>query len=216
MPRLILVMLIATLVLPSNAEAAFTDRFDAFNAKRWAVGEHQLGRSTLSAANVTVAGGRLALALPAGTTDGGEIRSLGSFASGVASARLQVPDAPSSITGFFLYAAPDYASEIDIELYNNPSGTVMFSTYAGGRQTHTETRALGFDPTAGPHDYEIAWGAGRVTFRVDAVALRTWTTGVPTAPMNLFANAWFPAWLDGLAPAAPRAALIDRIGYQAR
>ena len=56
-------------------------------------------------------------------------------------ARLQVPDAPSSITGFFLYAPPDYASEIDIELYNDPRGLVMFTTYAGGRQTHPSRNA---------------------------------------------------------------------------
>ena len=211
MPRLLLAVLIAMFVLPSSAEAAFTDTFDTFDAQRWAVGQHQLGRSALTAANVTVAGGALGLTLPAGTTDGGEIRSVSTFASGVASARLQVPDAPSSITGFFLYAPPDYASEIDIELYNDPTGTVMFSTYSGGRQTHTETRRLGFDPTAALHDYEIAWGKGKVTFRVDGVALRTWSNGVPKAPMNLFANAWFPAWLDGLAPAETRGASFDQI-----
>ena len=211
MPRLLLALLIAMLVVPGTAHAAFTDTFDTFDTQRWAVGQHQLGRSALTAANVTVAGGALGLALPGGTTDGGEIRSTATFASGVASARLQTPNAPSSITGFFLYAPPDYASEIDIELYNDPRGLVMFSTYAGGRQTHTETRSLGFDATAAPHDYEIAWGKGKVTFRVDGVALRTWSTGVPKAPMNLFANAWFPAWLDGLAPADTRSAVIDQI-----
>ena len=211
MPRLLLALLIAMLVVPGTAQAAFTDTFDTFDTQRWAVGQHQLGRSALTAANVTVAGGALGLALPGGTTDGGEIRSTATFASGTATARLQVPDAPSSITGFFLYAPPDYASEIDIELYNDPRGLVMFSAYAGGRQTHTETRSLGFDATAAPHDYEIAWGKGKVTFRVDGVALRTWSTGVPKAPMNLFANAWFPAWLDGLAPADTRSAVIDQI-----
>jgi endo-1,3-1,4-beta-glycanase ExoK len=211
MTRLLLAALIAAIMFPGTAEAAFTDDFSAFNAKRWAVGEHQLGRSALAAANVSVGNGALTLALPGATTDGAEIRSTGAFTSGTASARLTVPDAPSSITGFFLYAPPDYASEIDIELYNDPSGTVMLSTYAGGSQTHTETRALGFDPTAAPHDYEIKWGAGKVTFRVDGVTLRTWTTGVPTAPMNLFANAWFPAWLGGLAPAETRGAVVEQI-----
>ncbi|WP_028063740.1 glycoside hydrolase family 16 protein [Solirubrobacter soli] len=211
MPRLLLAVLIAMLVVPGAAQAAFTDPFDTLDAQRWAVGEHQLGRSTLTAANVTVANGALGLALPGGTTDGGEIRSTATFASGTATARLQAPNAPSSITGFFLYAPPDYASEIDIELYNDPRGLVMFTTYAGGRQTHTETRSLGFDPTTALHDYEIAWGKGKVTFRVDGVALRTWSTGVPKAPMNLFANAWFPAWLDGLAPVDSRTALFDEI-----
>lgn len=221
MSRLLcLLAILVPLTVPAAANAApirsFKDEFTRLDPARWAPGEHQLGRSALTAANVTARNDALELVLPAGTTDGGEIRSTQPLPSGVATARMQVANAPSSITGFFLYSAPDYASEIDIEVFNDPSGTVMFSTYAGGRQTHTETRTLGFDPTAAMHDYEIAWGSGRVTFKVDGVALRSWTTGVTTLPMNLYANAWFPAWLDGLAPAGRRATVIDHIEYRRR
>jgi beta-glucanase (GH16 family) len=220
MSRLLCFAVLALLIVPSTASAAppraFSDTFAALDATRWVPGEHQLGRSALTAGNVGVRDGALELVLPAGSTDGGEIRSVELYDRGVATARMQVADAPSSITGFFLYAAPDYASEIDIEVFNDPSGKVMFSTYANGRQTNTETRTLDFDPTAAPHDYEIAWGGGRVSFAVDGVELRTWTTGVTQRPMNLFANAWFPAWLDGLAPAGRRATVIDRIEYRRR
>jgi endo-1,3-1,4-beta-glycanase ExoK len=217
MRRALLLCLFALLAFPTSAAAAqkgFLDGFATLDATRWAVGQHELGRSTLSPANVSIGGGSLALALP--RTDGGEIRSLGTFASGVARARLRAADAPSSITGFFLYAPPDLASEIDVEIYNDPFGTVMFTTYAGGRQTHTVTSALGFDPTAAFHDYEIRWASGSVTFSVDGLAVRSWSTGVPKAPMNLYANAWFPSWLDGLAPLTPRATAIDEIEYRAR
>jgi len=206
--------------VPSTASAAtpraFSDHFTALDAARWTRGEHQLGRSALTAGNVITRNGAVELVLPAGSTDGGEIRSAQLYRRGVATARMQVADAPSSITGFFLYAAPDHASEIDIEVFNDPSGKVMFSTYADGRQTNTETRALGFDPTAAPHDYAIAWGGGRVSFAVDGVVLRTWTTGVTKLPMHLFANAWFPAWLDGVAPTGRRATVIDQIEYRRR
>src|SRR5690349_892393 len=184
------------LLLPASAAAApargFLDEFDSLDAGRWSVGEHNLGRSALTAGNVTADASTLRLALPAGTTDGGEVRTKALLSGGVVSARLRVADAPSSLTGFFLYAPPDYASEIDIEILDDASGTVMFTTYAGGRQTHTERRALGFDPTAGFHDYAIAWAPNRVTFSVDGEPLRTWTNGVPKAAMNLYANAWFP------------------------
>jgi beta-glucanase (GH16 family) len=212
-----MVAALAMLILPSAAHAAagdFRDDFSSFDTTRWAVGEHQLGRSALTSANVAVADGTLGLALPAATTDGGEIRSRAQYSAGTARARLKVANAPSSITGFFLYAAPDYAAEIDIEIFNDPSGRVMFSTYAGGRQTHTETRSLGFDPTAAHHDYTISWGNGKVRFLVDGVQLRSFSNGVPKAPMNLFANAWFPAWLEGLAPAGPQATVIDEIEYR--
>ena len=179
-------------------------------------GDHRLGRSALVPENVVERDGGFCLTLPGGTTDGAEIRSTEPFASGVVRARIAVADAPSSLTGFFLYAPPDHASEIDIEILNDPSGTVLLSTYADGRQTNTETRSLGLDPTAGAHMYEIAWGPGRVTFTVDGTVLRTWADGVPGVPMHLYANAWFPAWLDGIAPAGTRATVIDRLEYQRR
>jgi beta-glucanase (GH16 family) len=212
-------MLFAMLLAPASAAAApapaFDDEFDSLDGARWSIGEHQLGRSVLRADGVA-ADGALTLALPAGTTDGAEVRTRATFSGGVASTRLRVADAPSSLTGFFLYAPPDYASEIDIEILNDVSGTVLLSTYANGRQTHTETRSLGFDPTAAFHDYEIAWANGRVSFSVDDALVRTWSAGVPKAPMALYANAWFPAWLDGLAPAEPRASVFDAIAYRPR
>jgi endo-1,3-1,4-beta-glycanase ExoK len=172
---------------------------------------HPLGRGRLDPANVAIAGGRLTLGLPAGRTDGAEVRSLAAYRSGRVSARLQVAAAPSSITGFFLYAPPDYASEIDIEVFNDPTGTVLLTTYAGGRQTHHEARALGFDPTAAPHDYRIDWSGGAAAFAVDGRVLRRWTDGVPAAPMNVYLNAWFPNWLAGRPPAATAATRVDSL-----
>jgi len=202
MTRTLIIMLFAMLALPASA-----------NALERTPGDHLLGRSHLDPANVVRTGDAYDLNLPAGTTDGAEIKSVKQFSSGTVRAGLKVADAPSSITGFFLYAAPDYASEIDIELYNDPSGTVMFSTYAGGRQTHTVTQSLGFDPTAGYHDYAITWKAGQARFYADGALVRTFKTGAPTLPMNLYANAWYPAWLDGLAPpvgSASRFAYLSR------
>jgi len=39
-------------------------------------------------------------------------------------------NAPTSVTGLFLYAPPDLAHEIDIELYNQPAGRIRFTTPA--------------------------------------------------------------------------------------
>jgi licheninase len=108
----------------------------------------------------------------------------------------------------FLYAPPDYQSEVDIEIVGD---SVLLSMYAGGGQTHTETRPLGFDPTAAFHDYEIELARKAVSFRVDGVVLRTWKHGVPTAPMALHANAWFPTWLGGLPPPATTATRVDSV-----
>jgi endo-1,3-1,4-beta-glycanase ExoK len=177
----------------------------------WTATAHALGRGVLDPANVAITGGRVTLALPAGRTDGGEVRSVATERGGSYEARIRVANAPSSITGFFLYAPPDFASEIDIEILNDPTGTILFTTYAGGRETHHEKRSLGFDPTAAAHDYRIDWERRSAGFAVDGRVLRRWTTGIPTAPMNLYLNAWFPRWLGGIAPPATAFTTVDRV-----
>jgi endo-1,3-1,4-beta-glycanase ExoK len=92
----------------------------------------------------------LRIKLPARTLEGGEV--LTNELHGSYGARMKLPNAPGSITGFFLYKAPDYESEIDIEIYNDSNRRIMFTTYAGGTQTHTKTVSLPFDPTAGFHE----------------------------------------------------------------
>jgi beta-glucanase (GH16 family) len=158
-------------------------------------------------------GGNLQITLPKRSLEGGEILSDDLYGYGSYSARMKLPDAPSSITGFFLYKSPDYESEIDIELYNDSSGRIMFTTYAGGAQTHTETLPLGFDPTAGFDEYAFSYDQSSITFCVDGQSKRTWNYGLPSTSMYLRINAWFPSWLDGRKPRTDKVLLVDRIEH---
>ena len=153
----------------------FADEVDAFDETRWAEGDHRLGRSYLDPANVSVGESNLKIKLPARTLNGGGIRSHDLYGYGMYAIRMRVPNAPSSITGFFLYEPPDYASEIDIEVYNDSSRRILFSTYAGGAQTHTQTLTLPFDPTAGFHEYRFGYSSGSVRFYADGVLMKEWT-----------------------------------------
>jgi beta-glucanase (GH16 family) len=215
----LLAVVVSLLAVPSAhaaPPAGFTDDFATLDRARWVLGDHALGRGRLDPANVSVAGGALALGLPAGRLDGAEVHTAASFSTGTFRARIRVANAPSSLTGFFLYAPPDFASEVDVEILDDPSGTVMFTTYAGGAQTHTETRSLGFDPTAAFHDYEIALDRRSVTFSVDGRAMRAWTSGVPRAAMPLYLNAWYPTWLAGSPSPGGAATLVDSVAVSAR
>ena len=50
---------------------------------------------------------------------------------------MKVANAPSSLTAFFLYRQPDYAQELDIEIFNDSTRRMMFSTYSGSAMTNT-------------------------------------------------------------------------------
>lgn len=199
--------------LASAGVLDFTDGFDTFDESRWTKGDHNLGRSYLDPGNVDTSNGNLAIRLPADTLKGGEVVSDDLYGYGSYSARIKVPHAPSSITGFFLYQPPDYASEIDIEIYNDTSRKIMFTTYANGKQTHTQTMTLPFDPTNGFHDYRFDYASNSVRFYADGKLMKTWKGGITRKQMKLYLNAWYPSWLEGKRPSTDRFVLVDQIQH---
>jgi endo-1,3-1,4-beta-glycanase ExoK len=210
----------ACLLLSNAGDASadgidFRDDFTALDPALWSRGDHMLGRSYLDPANVDVDGQNLRIKLPARTLNGGEISTRDLHGYGSYSARMKLPNAPSSITGFFLYKAPDLESEVDIEVFNDSTRRVMFTTYSGGRQTHTETMRLPFDPTTGFHEYRFGYSENAVTFYVDGIKMRTWDTGIPQTSMHLMVNSWFPTWLEGRRPKKTAYTYVDWISYEA-
>ncbi len=170
--------------LASAGALDFTDDFNSFDTNRWSKGDHNLGRGYLDPKNVGVSNGNLAIKLPVRTLNGGEIMSKDLYGEGSYSVRMKLPNAPSSITGFFLYQAPDYASEVDIEIYNDTSRKIMFSTYSGGSQTHTETMALPFGPTTGYHEYRFDYASGSINFYANGKLMKTWKDGLPAVKLD--------------------------------
>ena len=209
-------MLVAAGTARAQDGVSFSDEFAALDSDRWSRGDHMLGRSYLDPANVDVDGENLRIKLPARSLNGGEISTRDLYGYGSYSARMKLPNAPSSITGFFLYKAPDLESEIDIEVFNDSTRRVMFTTYAGGRQTHTETMRLPFDPTTGFHEYRFDYSQESVTFFVDGTEMRSWNTGIPQTSMHLMVNSWFPRWLEGKRPKKTSYTYVDSMGYVSR
>lgn len=194
-----------------SAVSAGQDDFESFDGGRWLTSDKRLGRSQLREANVEVGGGELRLRLPADTLEGGELASREVYTYGSFEARIRTADAPSSITGFFLYSAPDFHSEIDMEIYNDHSRRVLFTTYANGEQTNTVTKKLPFDPTAGFHNYRIALYPTGAEFYVDGRLFQTFQEGIPADSMQLMVNAWHPEWLTGTRPKADAYTRVDWI-----
>jgi endo-1,3-1,4-beta-glycanase ExoK len=213
----------ATIVLASGVSVAtaarsgdFRDEFTSLDASRWVTISRPAGLGRVEPANVGVTAGQLAVRLPAGRLDGGEVRTTGQYRFGTYRARLKVADAPSSFTAFYLYGTPDFEREIDIELWNDDSRRIMFSTYSGGRQTNNVTKLLPFDARADFHEYTIDYRPGSVRFLVDGALMQQFTSGVTRAAMHLFVTAWLPHWLEGQSPATDRHAYVDWIEFVAR
>ena len=213
---LVLLGAIVVSVAAAARSLDFRDDFATLEPRQWIEITRPFGHGTVDAANVEVANDLLRIRLPAGRRDGGELRSTGLYRYGSYRVRMKVANAPSSLTAFFLYKKPDYAQELDIEIYNDPTGRVMFSTYSGNAQTNTVTKLLPFDPTAAFHDYAIEYDPGAVRFLADGVELQRWSNGVTRSSMYLFVNAWFPSWLSGERPATDRFTEVEWVEHLAR
>ncbi|MBA2510090.1 MAG: glycoside hydrolase family 16 protein [Rubrobacter sp.] len=174
--------------------------FALLDEERWFANSKNLGRGRLKSENVGVQDETLRIRLPAGTLEGGEIESSDSYGYGSYAASIKVARAPSSLTGFFLYAPPDFHAEIDVEISNDASGRVLFTTFADGEQTNTVEKKLPFDATAAFHEYRIDLYPTRAEFSVDGRLLHTFEDGLPGDSMKLMVNAWYPDWLSGKRP----------------
>jgi len=202
----------------ADRHAAFTvfrrlDEFAALDTARWRRGSHPLGRGHVVPRNVAVEGGKLRLSLSADGHRGAELRSRTRHLHGSYAARMRAAPVPGTITALFLYQdVAEGNDEIDVEIVNVPPARIILATWVGGEITNRAELPLPFDPAADFHDYRIDFHPGTVAFLVDGVELQRWTRGLPTRPMRLMVNAWWPRWLTA-PPAATGVAEVDWIRY---
>jgi beta-glucanase (GH16 family) len=197
---------------PGAASPAFTEEFDGTSFPAWSADTHPLGRGSVRGTNVALGGGSAALSLSAGAWDGAEILTTARYGTGTYEARMRTPHAPGSISAFFLYQGVAGGNdEIDIEIFNDGTRRIMFTTWVGGTETNNVIRTLPFDPAAALHDYRIEWASKSVRFLVDGVVMQEFRRGIPRNAMFVMANTWWPTWLSGPLLAEPRTFAIDRI-----
>lgn len=205
-------LILAMQVLETEEPASFTEDFDGerLDSGMWELGDHALGRGSLRPRNVSVSEGELRLALPAGSLDGGEVNTQSLQEYGSYRVRMQVPDSPGSVTGFFLYRPPDYEHEVDVEVYNDSEGRMLVTTYSGDPEpTNSERIELPFDPTRGFHEYRFDYGPNGVVFYAGGEPVQEFTSGLPTRPMRLYVNAWYPEWVAGGPPDSDGLVRVD-------
>jgi beta-glucanase (GH16 family) len=190
------------------------DNFDVLDQSIWSVTDKNLGRTLLSSENVEVKDGYLNIRIPANTLEGGELVKQQAVTYGSYESRMKLPKAPSSITGFFLYAPPDYFYEIDIEIHNTNEGKLLLTTYEGGAVQNEYVGKLGFDPTADFHNYRFDYAVDGVAFYVDSKLILEWQDGFPVGqPLQLMVNTWYPNWLEGTPTPDDQVLLVDWIRY---
>ena len=197
-----------------GSDAPLVEDFDFWDPSAWIPRHHVLGLGLLDRENVSHKGSKLLLTLPAGSYGGAEIRSASRVQFRDVEVRLRTPRAPGSISAFFLYELVQEGNgEIDIEVFNDGSRQILFTTWVDGMQKNSVQHTLPFDPAVRFHNYRIEWSSSRVRFLVDGVLMHEWTGDVPQDAMYVMSNAWWPEWIDGPILDESRMHQIDRIIY---
>ncbi|MHB1192164.1 MAG: family 16 glycosylhydrolase [Longimicrobiales bacterium] len=195
-------------VLPPGA---VVDELASFDPALWQVMDHALGRGKVAAGNASHGDGKVELRLPAGTFDGGELRSVRRLTHGVVEGRLRAAAAPGAITALFLYQGRATRNdEVDIELLGG-TRTVLFTVWQEDVEVFNRSVTLDFDPSQGFHDYRISWFPDRVEWRVDGTLAMTATGITLGTGLYLYVNAWWPTWLQGGPAATDDRAVVERL-----
>ena len=220
-PRLPMLALTASTILVAgcghDGAAPQVSDFHAPAPATWKVTAHPLGRGAFERGNVAFGPDGLALTLPGGTLNGGELQSVGRTGDGTYTARLRSAGVPGSISAFFLYRhdyATDSSDELDFEIPAGPPHQAILTVWRRGIKTPVAQRKapLPFDPAAGLHDYAFVRQGRDVTFTVDGRALFR-SAKAPDNPLHTIFNAWYPDWQQPATPPQQGTMTVSRFTY---
>lgn len=195
-----------------SAFAISIDRVSSDPSSPWRAASHALGRGRMRPEEVRPEGEGFRLRLTANRCDGAEVRTSTRFGFGEYSARMRTPNAPGSLSAFFLYAdTPGGNDEIDIEIHNDGTHRAILTGWLAGKESKNAEIVLPFDPTAGFHTYTIRWVAEGLTFLADGRELAVWRGRYPRQPMRVMANVWWPTWLTCTPLESDRELIIESL-----
>jgi beta-glucanase (GH16 family) len=167
-------------------------------APGWALSSHSLGRGSLLPTNVIQTNGFMSLRVHGNDRSGAEIMSREAYGAGMFTVKGRCNVPPGALCAFFLYetGVGDRADEIDIEIIP-ANREIWFTIWNQGQRTFYSSKLLAFDPATAFHTYSMQRAAGQVSFSVDGVVMQTFEGDrLPLTVMPLFANAWWPIWLN--------------------
>jgi len=153
----------------------------------------------------------------------GEYRTNHFYGYGTYEARFKAARGDGVVTSFFTYTGPSDGNpqdEIDIEILGKDPTKMQINYFTGGTGKHEVMVNLGFDASAGFHNYAIQWSKDSIVWFADGKKVHTETGSrgpLPTHPGRIMANLWpgigVDGWLKPFSYSGPIRAQYDWIKY---
>jgi endo-1,3-1,4-beta-glycanase ExoK len=229
---------LTALLLAASSGAAhalgntFFDGLDTYDTARWQKSNGWSNGNPFNcgwrADHVSHSGGFMTLTLDNATCTAGcsgkpyasgEYQSLDVYGYGKFETRMKAAKSSGIVTSFFIYNGSPW-HEIDIEILGKNTTQIQTNYFTNGVGGHETVINLGFDASAGYHNYAIVWAAGSIKWYVDDVLIHTETGGrgpLPTVPGKIMVNLWpgtgVDGWLGPFSYTVPLTAKYDWIQY---
>jgi endo-1,3-1,4-beta-glycanase ExoK len=193
----------------------------------WANGDYQ--SCEWRANSITVLDNHLQMQL---SDDGGKARPIGCsemhtnarLGFGLYEARMRTAAGSGLNTAFFTYIGPPTGvpewDEIDFEFLGKDTHSVQINYYTNGQGHHEVVVPLGFDASAGFHNYGFEWTPDKIRWYVDGRQVHETPEGakIPRNPASLYLSLWsgssvFDAWLGPFHYTSPVNADVEWVGY---
>lgn len=215
------------------ATTSFDDPMQTFDPARWQAAQWSNGPPFLNAWHpdqLSFENGAMKITLEADTRQltgapavSGEIRTLGTHGYGTYSARMRASPLKGAVTALFTYTGPAEGTrhdEIDVEILGDDPTRLSVNYWTDG-VPHESIVRLGFDASAGFHEYAFRWTPESIQWFVDGQLVheeRGARGPLPSVPGKLMASLWGavgaqPWSSDYQVGSGPTHAYFDRIGY---
>lgn len=216
---------------------SFSDEFTSYDTSRWSKADGWSNGGMFNAGwradHVWFNGGVMGLNLDTATCPSGcpgkpyasgEYRTNDLFSYGRYSARLKASAGSGTVTSFFTYTGPSDGQpwdEIDVEILGKNTWQMQTNYFTNGVGGHETLIDLGFDASAGYHDYTFEWWpGGSINWFVDGRLVHQETSSrgpLPTHPQRIITNFWpgtgVDSWLGPFQHSGQRTATYDRVQY---
>ncbi len=224
----------------AGSSASFFDPFDTLDPARWGVSDGWSNgfwqSSSWDADQVAIRDGELVITIAAdpdqpGRYLTGEVFSRDFYGYGTYEARVQISDAPGTVSALFTYVGPglvpgEQQDEIDFEFLGRDPFSVQSNYFVDGVSSGGHYIPLGVDASQTPVDIAFDWSPDALRWYVNGTlaheVLAGPTTPLPDAPGLIFMDLWSVAggdlesWAGAVDPAQlPAEMRIDYFAYTA-
>lgn len=234
-----LCLLASSVARPAYAVGGtFFDGLDSYNSARWYESDGWTNGNPFNVGwrsdHVAFASGIMSLRLDNATcTSGcsgkpyasGEYRTNDFYGYGKFETRLKAAKGSGLVTSFFTYSGPSDGlphDEIDVEILGKDTTKMQINYFVNDAGGHEQMIDLGFDASAGYHNYAIVWTSGAIKWYVDDhlvyMVSASACTPLPSTPGRIMVNLWAGTGVDGWLgpftyPGAPIYAQYDWVQY---